>query len=75
MVILRGFAHPGASPRFKRWFANCGSGPEGWPCEAVYWIGMRIADAYVNRSPNKHSAIRKLVELEDPAAILKASGY
>lgn len=66
---------PGASPRFKRWFANCGSAPEGWPCEAGYWIGMRIAEAYVNRSPDKHAAIRKLVELEDPGAILKASGY
>jgi hypothetical protein len=66
---------PGASPRFNRWFANCGSAPEGWPCEAGYWIGMRIAEAYVNRSPDKRAAIRKLIELEDPAAILKASGY
>ena len=66
---------PDASPRFKRWFANCGSAPEGWPCEAGYWIGMRIAEAYVERSSDRHAAIRKLIELEDPAAILTASAY
>jgi len=66
---------PYANPRFKRWFANCGSAPEGWPCEAGYWIGMRIAEAYVERSSDKHAAIRKLIELEDPAAILTASAY
>ncbi|MGW8391421.1 gliding motility protein GldB-related protein [Pseudoduganella sp. HUAS MS19] len=67
--------NPMANARFKRWFANCGAAPEGWPCEAGYWIGMRIAETYVNRSPDKYAAIRKLIELEDPAAILKASGY
>ncbi|WP_426322559.1 hypothetical protein [Pseudoduganella sp. R-43] len=66
---------PGASPRFKRWFANYGSAPEGWPSEAGYWIGMRIAEAYVNRASDKQAAIRKLIELEDPAGILEASGY
>ncbi|KRC00899.1 MULTISPECIES: hypothetical protein [unclassified Duganella] len=67
--------NPVASPRFKRWFVNCGSAPEGWPCEAGYWIGMRIAEAYVNRSRDKRAAIRKLLELENPAAILKDSGW
>lgn len=67
--------NPMASPRFKRWFVNCGAAPEGWPCEAGYWIGMRIAEAYVERSQDKRAAIRKLLELEDPAAILKASGW
>jgi hypothetical protein len=64
-----------ASPHFRRWFANCGSAPEGWPCEAGYWIGMRIAEAYVARAADKRAAIRELIELRDPAAILKASGY
>jgi hypothetical protein len=66
---------PYSDPRFRRWFANCGSAPEGWPCEAGYWIGMRVAEAYVGRAPDKHAAIRELIELKDPAAILKASGY
>jgi hypothetical protein len=68
-------ANPMASPRFKRWFANYGSAPQGWPYEAGYWVGMRIAQAYVARAGDKHAAIRELLELHDPAAILKASGY
>lgn len=67
--------NPVASPRFKRWFVNCGGPPEGWPCEAGYWVGMRIAEAYVARAADKHAAIRELLELRDPAAILKGSGY
>jgi hypothetical protein len=64
-----------ASPHFRRWFANCGSAPEGWPCEAGYWIGMRIAEAYVAQAADKRAAIRELIALRDPAAILAASGY
>jgi hypothetical protein len=64
-----------ASPQFRRWFANCGSAPEGWPCEAGYWVGMRIAEAYVARASDKRAAIRELIELRDPGAILEASGY
>jgi hypothetical protein len=67
--------NPLRSARFKRWFANCGSAPDGWPCEAGYWVGMRIAEAYVAQATDKRAAIRELLELHDPAAILKASGY
>lgn len=66
---------PMASPRFRRWIANYSSPPEGWPSEAGYWVGMRIAEAYVARASDKHAAIRALIELRDPGAILKASGY
>lgn len=66
---------PMASPRFRRWFANYGSAPEGWPYEAGYWVGMRIAEAYLARAHDKHAAVRELLELRDPGAILKASGY
>lgn len=66
---------PMSSPRFRRWFANYGSPPEGWPYEAGYWVGMRIAGAYVARAGDKHAAIRALIELRDPKAILDASGY
>jgi hypothetical protein len=64
-----------ASPHFRRWFANCGAAPEGWPCEAGYWVGMRIAEAYLARSADKRAAMRELIELRDPDAILRASGY
>jgi len=66
---------PGASPHYLRWLSNYGSAPEGWPVEAGYWVGMRIAEAYVARAKDKHAAIRDLIELKDPGAILAASGY
>jgi len=64
-----------AMPQFRRWFANCKAPPDGWPCEAGYWIGMRIAEAYVAQAPDKRAAIRELIELRNPAAILEASRY
>lgn len=63
------------SPHFKRWYANCGSAPVDWPCEAGYWIGMRIAEGYVAQAKDKRAAIRELIEMRKPAEILKASGY
>jgi hypothetical protein len=66
---------PVSSPRFRRWFVNYGAAPEGWPYEAGYWVGMRIAEAYVARAGDRRAAIRALIELRDPAAILKGSGY
>ena len=45
------------------------------PSEAGYWIGMRIAEAYVDRAPDKRAAMNELIELRDPVGILKASGY
>lgn len=59
----------------KRWFWNYGSAPRGWPAEAGYWVGMRIAQAYVERASDKRAAIHALIALDDPTAILEKSGY
>lgn len=66
---------PKGEAAIKRWFGNFGSPPKGWPAEAGYWVGMRIAEAYVARSSDKQAAIRSLIALDDPQAILQASGY
>lgn len=66
---------PAAEAIFKRWFANYGNAPEGWPFEAGYWVGMRIAESYVARASDKRAAIEALIAMEDPQAILAASGY
>ncbi|MBK8648908.1 MAG: hypothetical protein IPN16_20675 [Gemmatimonadetes bacterium] len=60
---------------FRRWFGNYRSAPPGWPEELGYWVGMRIAEAYVARASDKAAALEALITLADPAAILKASGY
>lgn len=66
---------PKSEAIFKRWFANYGAAPEGWPFEVGYWIGMRIAESYVARASDKQAAIEALIAMEDPQAILAASGY
>lgn len=55
------------------WFY--GPGAEGRPADMGYWIGQRIAAAYYEQAPDKALALRELVELRDPAAILARSGY
>jgi len=40
-----------------------------------YWVGYRIAGAYDARAADKRAAVRELLELHDPEAILRASGY
>jgi hypothetical protein len=64
-----------AQAAMKRWFGNYRSAPPGWPEELGYWVGMRIAEAYVARASDKAAALEALITLADPAAILAASGY
>lgn len=72
---LRTSGSNGDSSVFRRWFANYGNAPEGWQAEAGYWIGMRIAEQYVAQADDKPHAIRELIAMENPQAILRASGY
>lgn len=59
---------------FRRWVSNAGSAPEGWPSELGYWVGMRIAQGYVDHADDKRAAIRELLSFDDPAAVLEQSG-
>ena len=61
----------------KTWMYN-GMLPEGKNHGAIdigYWVGFRIAGTYYNRAADKRAAVRDLLELKDPEAILRASGY
>ena len=40
-----------------------------------YWVGSRIAGAYYGRAADKRAAVRELLELHDPVAVLRESGY
>jgi hypothetical protein len=59
----------------SRWLYNQGSGTAAWPGDLGYFIGYRIAQAYYAKAPDKTQALRELIALRDPAAILAASGY
>lgn len=40
-----------------------------------YWVGYRIARAYYDRAPDKKRALKELLEMTDPKAILAKSGW
>lgn len=58
----------------SRWVYN-GKGTPEHPGDLGYWIGYRIAKAYYRNAPDKPAAIRALIELKDPKALLAASGW
>lgn len=77
-LVMKG-EQPAKDQAAQRWFANYGNKfptlPEGWPSELGYWVGMNIAQAYLDKASDRRAALRELLENRDPAAILRASGY
>ena len=59
---------------YFRWFANAGIAPEGRPSELGYWVGMKIAEGYVQNASDPHAALHELLVFDDPALILERSG-
>jgi uncharacterized protein YjaZ len=45
------------------------------PADLGYWIGYRITKAYYLNARNKRQALRDIIELRDPKAILDRSGW
>src|SRR5436189_2022461 len=61
----------------RMWMYN-GMVPAGQNHGAVdigYWVGYRIAAAWYARAADKRAAVRELLELRDPVAVLRESGY
>lgn len=52
-----------------------GGQPEGWPADLGYFIGYRVCQAYYERAEDKRAAVREMLEMTDPDALLQASGY
>lgn len=40
-----------------------------------YWVGYRITKAYYQRAANKPQALREILEMKDPKALLEKSGW
>ncbi len=62
------------STDLSHWLYN-GPGTPEKPGDLGYWVGYRIAKQYYERAPNKAEALARLVQLDDPEAILKESGW
>ncbi|MEZ0242884.1 MAG: DUF2268 domain-containing putative Zn-dependent protease [Sphingomonas sp.] len=62
------------SKKLSPWL-YAGVGTPEKPGDLGYWVGYRIAKSYYDRARNKRAAIRTLLLLEDPEAILRDSGW
>lgn len=59
----------------SNWIANNDRETAEWPAALGYYVGYRIAEGYYRRAQDKTLAIRHLLRLADPEAILSQSGY
>lgn len=48
---------------------------DDWCADLGYFVGARICEAYYEQAADKQQAIRDLMFVSDPQAILEASGY
>ena len=64
-----------AGDAFYRWIANDGSAPAGWPGEAGYWMGQRIWQRWYLQQPDKRAALREMLMLQNPEAVLAAGAF
>ena len=55
---------------YARWIGNYSTPPAGWPPELGYWMGLRIWQRYYAAAPDKHAALRAMLAVRDPRAIL-----
>lgn len=56
------------------WLYN-GVGTPDKPGDLGYWVGYRIAKAYYDKAADKRAALRTLLDLRNPTAILAESGW
>ncbi|MBL8521271.1 MAG: hypothetical protein JNK75_11435, partial [Betaproteobacteria bacterium] len=58
-----------------RWLYQGENATPEWPADLGYYMGYRIAEAYYQRTTDKSAAVRDMLNITDPRAFLKASGY
>jgi hypothetical protein len=58
----------------SRWLYD-GRGTPERPGDLGYWVGYRIAKAYYARAKDKRAALREIIALHDPKALLAESGW
>ena len=62
------------SKDLSHWLYN-GAGTPAKPGDLGYWVGYRIAKAYYMKARDKRAALKTLLDLKDPKAILAESGW
>jgi hypothetical protein len=56
----------------SRWLNN---GTPQKPGDLGYWVGYRIAKSYYQHATDKRRALREILEMSDPKALLSRSGW
>ncbi|GJL92105.1 hypothetical protein [Hyphococcus sp.] len=75
-MIWRRFQDEMDTKNIGNWSGNNGSIEGGdWYADLGYFVGARICEAYYEQAADKAQAIRDLMFVSDPKAILEASGY
>jgi hypothetical protein len=75
-MIWRRFQEEMDTKNIQNWSGNNGQvEDEDWYADLGYFIGARICEAYYEQAEDKSKAIRDLLFVSEPNAILKASGY
>jgi len=62
------------STDLSRWLYNH-PGTQEWPPDLGYWVGYRIVKTYYQRCADKRAALRSILEITDPQAFLRKSGW
>lgn len=57
------------------WIGNASFRADDWTGDLGYYVGAEICRGYYAQAADKAQAVRDLLELRDPEAILAASGY
>jgi hypothetical protein len=73
-MIEAGFVEDKYRTDLSGWLYN-GRGTPEHPGDLGYWVGYRIVKAYYQHTPDKHQALRDLIEMKDPEAFLARSGW
>lgn len=63
------------SQEIGHWSGNASFRADDWTGDLGYYVGAEIARGYYERAADKAQAIRDLMAVRDPDAILAASGY
>lgn len=59
---------------YKDWLYQV-SGKDKRPNDLGYWMGYKISEAYFKKLPDKHQAIKDMLDIQDFKNYLRKSGY
>lgn len=74
MEIETAFARDMDKTDLSAWTDNYRAGSDE-PYDLGYWVGYRIVKAYYQRADDKRAALARILEMEDPKALLRESGW